>query len=93
MNRLFVKKVSNMDKNYSVNNSCTGCGICKIVCPVRNIELENKKPVFSGNCEQCVACIQYCPTKALNYKNSTQKRRRYTNPEIDYKELSNWNNS
>ena len=91
MNKLFIKKVSKMDKNYSVNDNCTVCGICKTVCPVKNIELENNKPVFNNNCEQCVACIQYCPAKALNYKNSTQKRRRYTNPEIDYKELSNWN--
>lgn len=35
-----------------------------------------------------MACIQYCPNKALNYKNVTQKRKRYHHPEITAKELS-----
>jgi hypothetical protein len=33
-----------------------------------------------------------CPQKAINYKNLTQNRGRYTNPEIDYRELSEYNN-
>jgi ferredoxin/flavodoxin len=87
-NTIFIKTVSNKDRHYNVNNDCTGCGICKKVCPVGNIELVNNRPQFNHNCEQCVACIQYCPQKAINYKKLTQKRRRYTNPDIDYKELS-----
>ena len=88
----FMKDVSARDKNYVVNDSCIGCGICKEVCPAKNIEIINKKPSFKNRCEQCVACIQYCPKRAINYKNKTQKRRRYTNPEINYKELSKMNN-
>jgi ferredoxin len=86
-----MKIVSEMDKSYNVNDNCTGCGICKEVCPVKNIEITGKRPVFNHACEQCVACIQYCPQKAINYKNLTQNRRRYTNPEIDYKELAERN--
>ncbi|GHV94248.1 iron-sulfur protein [Spirochaetia bacterium] len=91
VNKNFIKKVSTMDKNFTVNDNCTGCGICKEVCPVKNIEVENK-PQYSHHCEQCLACIQFCPQKAINYKNVTQNRRRYTNPEINYKELSKCNN-
>jgi MinD superfamily P-loop ATPase len=80
-----------MDRDYIVDGNCTGCGICKMVCPVKNIEIMNGKPNFKHNCEQCVACIQYCPQRAINYKNLTQKRRRYTNPKINYKELSERN--
>jgi ferredoxin len=87
-----IKHISTMDKNYNVNDNCIGCGICQKVCPVKNIEIINKKPQFRHKCEQCVACIQYCPQKAINYKNLTQKRRRYTNPEINYKELYEKNN-
>ena len=78
-------------KDYNVNENCTGCGICREVCPVKNIEIINKKPVFSNNCESCVACIQYCPQRAINYKDKTQKRKRYTHPEISYKELAVYN--
>jgi ferredoxin/flavodoxin len=92
VNRRFIKKVSNMDKNFTVNDDCTGCGICKEVCPVKNVELAHNKPQYSHHCEQCVACIQFCPKKAINYKNVTQNRRRYTNPEINYRELSEYNN-
>ena len=80
-----------MDKNYTVNNNCTGCTICEKVCPVKNIEMADNKPKYKHHCEQCVACIQYCPQKAINYKNVTQTRRRYTHPEISYKELCGYN--
>ena len=91
INRGFIKKVSNMDNDYNINDKCKSCGICEKVCPVKNIEMLNNKPVFKHHCENCIACIQYCPEKALNYKNATQNRRRYTNPEIDYMELYKYN--
>jgi ferredoxin len=91
INKDFIKKVSAMDKDYSVNDNCTGCGICKEVCPVKNIEIINNRPQFSHHCENCIACIQFCPQRAINYKNATQNRGRYTNPAISYKELSERN--
>jgi Pyruvate/2-oxoacid:ferredoxin oxidoreductase delta subunit len=90
-NKCFIKRVSNMDKDYNVNNNCTGCTICEKVCPVKNIEMVNNKPQFKHHCENCTACIQFCPQKAINYKDQTQKRRRYTNPEINYMEISEYN--
>jgi len=92
MNENFIKEVSNMDKDFTVNNTCIGCNICEQVCPVKNIEMVNNRPEYKHHCEQCVACIQFCPQKAINYKNLTQNRKRYTNPEISYKELSENNN-
>jgi ferredoxin len=84
----FIDSLQNEDENYSVNNNCIGCGICKEVCPVNNIEIIENKPEFKHKCEQCLACIHHCPQEAINYKDKTQKKRRYTNPEISYKELS-----
>jgi ferredoxin/flavodoxin len=92
INNNFQEKVSNMDRDFTVDNNCTGCGICEKVCPVKNITLVNNRPQYNHHCEQCVACIQFCPQKAINYKNVTQNRRRYTNPEINYKELYEFNN-
>ena len=93
INKGFIKKVAGMDKDFTVNANCTGCGICKAVCPVKNIEMINNRPQYNRHCEQCIACIQFCPQKAINYKNATQNRRRYTHPEINYRELSEYNNT
>jgi ferredoxin/flavodoxin len=87
----FIKKAAGMDKNFRVNSDCTGCGICQKVCPVKNIEMVNHRPQYNHHCEQCVACIQYCPQRAINYKDATRGRGRYTNPEITYQELSEYN--
>ena len=92
INKDFVEKVSNMDKDFTVNDNCINCSICEKVCPVKNIEIVDKKPRYKHHCEQGVACIQFCPQKAINYSNVTQNRRRYTNPEINYNELYEYNN-
>jgi ferredoxin len=91
INKDFIAKVSNMDKDFTVNDNCINCGICEKVCPVKNIEMADKKPQYKHHCEQCVACIQFCPQKAINYSNVTQNRRRYTNPAITYNELYEYN--
>jgi ferredoxin len=83
--------IASWDEYYTINDKCIGCGICKAVCPVNNIEIKNGKPAFKHTCEQCMACIQYCPEAAINYKDKTQKKKRYTNPSISYKELARMN--
>ena len=77
-----------MDKNFNVSDACTYCGICQTVCPKANITLNTGKPVYHHNCDQCMACIQYCPTQAINYKKRTQKRMRYHNPDISAGKLA-----
>ena len=90
--RILIKVAPKMDKNYNISNDCTGCGICKKVCPVGNIDLDDlNRPYFKHHCEQCLACIQYCPNKAINYKDKTQSRGRYTHPDIKYTELIEMN--
>jgi ferredoxin/flavodoxin len=87
--RLLIKLVPEMDKYYSVSDDCIKCGICKKVCPVDNIDQDSTgRPYFKHHCEQCVACIQFCPKRAINYKNKTQKRGRYTHPAIKYTDLA-----
>jgi ferredoxin len=86
----FIEEIPVKDKDFNINSDCNSCGICKSVCPAKNITLEEKKPVFHHQCENCTACIQYCPQKAINYKDKTQKRRRYTHPQISHKEISKY---
>lgn len=76
------------DKEFHVSDGCTSCELCARVCPVDNIVMEAGKPVFRHHCEHCMACIQFCPKEAINYKNVTQKRKRYHNPAISAGELA-----
>jgi Pyruvate/2-oxoacid:ferredoxin oxidoreductase delta subunit len=41
-----MKVAAAMDKDYIVDASCIGCGICKEVCPVKNIKMVDKKSQF-----------------------------------------------
>ncbi|MEG1870134.1 MAG: EFR1 family ferrodoxin [Oscillospiraceae bacterium] len=75
------------DRNFVINNSCTGCGTCASICPANNIEMFDGKPTFKHKCEHCMACLHWCPNKAIDYKKKTQKRNRYHNPRIQLSEM------
>jgi len=66
------------DKKFAVTQNCNGCGLCAKKCPVNNIELSGDKPMWQGNCTQCMACICGCPKEAIEYGKSTQGKYRYT---------------
>ncbi len=54
------------DRSFVVDEKCTGCGTCARVCPVGNIEIVDKKPVWQNRCENCLACFNWCPTSAIH---------------------------
>ncbi len=82
------KDISALDTAFTVNDSCTNCGLCERICPVENIILTDGKPVWQHHCEHCVACISWCPAKAIEYGEKTISRRRYRNPQIRVDELT-----
>ena len=69
---LFVK-----DKGFTVNDHCISCGLCSENCPLNNIDLPQKKPVWHDHCTHCMACIASCPTEAIEYKNASKDRHRH----------------
>lgn len=73
---LFCKYAIN-SKPFFSTDTCTGCGVCAKKCPTDNITIENKRPVWGNNCTQCLACIHYCPERAIEYGKMTQKKGRY----------------
>lgn len=87
MNSIFRKTVNDTDKSFNVNSNCNSCNLCSKICPARNISIENGKHIFLHKCEQCIACIQWCPKQAINYKNITKNRKRYHHPEIEIYEM------
>jgi ferredoxin len=78
----FIRQIHGADKNFFADEKCTSCGTCAAVCPVKNIEMVNEKPVWKHHCELCCACIHFCPAEAIQYGPKTKKRGRYRNPSV-----------
>lgn len=85
--RMSYSRVAGMDKSFWADSKCTGCGVCKKICPARNIEFADEKPVWQHRCEQCFACLQWCPEEAIQYGKGTEKKKRYHHPEITLKDM------
>lgn len=69
---LFVKA-----NPFTASDVCIGCGKCEKLCPLNNITLQNARPVWGTNCTQCMACICYCPTRAIEYGKKSAGKPRY----------------
>jgi Fe-S-cluster-containing hydrogenase component 2 len=59
------------------------------VCPVNNIIIVDGKPHWQHRCQQCLACLHYCPEIAIQYGDKTLKKGRYHHPEVSAKDLIN----
>jgi len=104
----YLKECENNARNFIVDNSCVGCGLCSDLCPTQNIkaaagaqvfspcEAENEtaekavtffRPGFSNKCQQCFACVHWCPKQSIQYTESTRGRKRYHNPKVSVEEI------
>lgn len=91
--KLYTNHYPNQDRDFTVSDCCTNCGLCAKVCLAGNIEMIDKSPTFGGKCEHCMACIHWCPTKAIQWKKRTQKRNRYHHPDVSVKEIIQFKNT
>lgn len=84
---IWKSRLKSISKSLKINNFCIGCGICEKTCPAGNIKLENGIPIWSNRCEDCMACVQHCPKKAIYFNSKTINKKRYINPNIKVNEL------
>jgi ferredoxin len=85
--RLSFSRVPVIDKSFWVDEKCNACGICKAICPCGNITLEAGKPIWQHHCDQCLACIQWCPREAIQFGKKTPRYERYHHPEVTLQEM------
>jgi ferredoxin/flavodoxin len=74
-------KLSYKTKDFYTTDGCMGCGKCERVCPMNNVSLKDRKPVWGNNCTHCMACICNCPMEAIEYGKTSVGKVRYKCPE------------
>jgi len=51
---------------YTINDSCTNCGVCEDECPVGAIsEADDARVIDGDTCTDCGACAEVCPVDAI----------------------------
>jgi len=90
---LGVKDIFSTAAEYYTTEACVHCGKCVKVCPVGNITIGDGKVTFGSNCQQCMACIQWCPERAIAHPNVPAGRKRYHHPEFTIDDMIKLNES
>lgn len=65
-------------KGFYATDACISCKKCAQVCPLNNISFSSARPTWGKTCTHCMACICSCPTQAIEFKNKTKDKTRYT---------------
>ncbi len=86
----FLNKCNKTDNDFWIDSSCNNCKICEKICPVDNITITVNNIKWNNRCEFCLACLQWCPQKAIQYKKNTLHKLRYQNPEVTLNEMLVW---
>jgi ferredoxin/flavodoxin len=84
---LSAPRIPGSDKALRADDNCTRCGTCYRVCPVENIKLVDGKPSWLGHCQDCLACLHWCPASAIQFKYKTTARKRYHHPDVAVEEM------
>ena len=75
-----------MDRSFSTNKKCNGCGTCSKICPVNNIKIIKDSPSWQHHCEFCLACFHWCPEEAI-ISSELKETVRYHHPSIKLSDM------
>jgi ferredoxin len=81
------KRLSQTYQKFSVSSSCVSCGCCEKICPVDNITMSQGKPKWSEDCQECLACLHFCPMGCIEFGSRTVGRKRYHHPKVASMEI------
>ncbi len=85
----FIESIQLMDYGFKSDEKCISCGGCERICPVNNIKLSKGKPLWQHKCEQCFACLQWCPKAAIQFGEKTTGKKRYYHPDVKISDILN----
>lgn len=84
VNKFFTKFLNGTSK-FRTTDDCTGCGFCSQICSTSTINMKEGKPVWvEDSCVHCLACLNRCPSSAIEYGSKTVDKERYVNPYVDF---------
>ena len=77
------RSAKNFAEKLMIEGTCTGCGSCAGNCPVENIDMKNRRPVFKDQCVMCFRCVYDCPCHAIKSKSFMVLKDGYRLSEIE----------
>ena len=84
MRELFSEK----GNKFYADSTCAKCKLCKRICPVGNIEWTENHPEWGEKCQQCMACVQWCPQNAVCHPDLPKERKKYHHPCVKHWNLT-----
>lgn len=76
----FIRHAMSPAPFSTVKGACIGCGKCVVTCPMKNVRLVSRRPVWGDDCAFCLACYHVCPRHAVAYGTKTSGKGRYMAP-------------
>ena len=61
------KRLCMSPKGFHTTADCTSCGLCARSCPMENITMADRHPVWGPSCALCLRCYHICPSHAVAY--------------------------
>lgn len=74
----WMTELDQIHLGFEARENCTNCGQCQRQCPLRAIDSGLDRPQWKSGCQLCLRCLHFCPRQAIEYKNLTQGKKRYT---------------
>lgn len=82
------RHVHKADKRFSLEATCTGCGQCERICPVENINMVEGRPQWQHNCQECLACLHFCPKQSIQCGGKSKQHGRYHHPAVTVQDIA-----
>ncbi len=71
---------------FWTTDQCNLCGLCARICPENNITVSDAVR-WGKRCQMCLACIHWCPNRAIQNGKGTMNQKRYHHPDIRIEDL------